>query len=95
MSGSAMALLRSKFYLHGRQSFKVWTDHKPLQGVFAKELHRLENPRLMRMREKIAHFNFELKWVTGKNHYIADALSRAPVFGPKEQLKKRRKKPDV
>ena len=41
----------------------------------------------MRMREKLAHFNFELKWVAGKMHYIADALSRAPVFGPKEQLK--------
>ena len=39
------------------------------------------------MREKIAHFNFELKWVAGKTHHIADALSRAPVFGPKEQLK--------
>ena len=39
------------------------------------------------MREKIAHFNFELKWVAGKTHYIADALSRAPVFRPKEQLK--------
>ena len=81
------ALLRSKFYLHRLQSFKVWMDHKPLQGIFAKELHKLENPRLMRMSEKIAHFNFELKWVAGKTHYIVDALSRAPVFGPKEQLK--------
>ena len=81
------ALLRSKFYLHGLQSFEVWTDHKPLQGIFAKELHKLEKPLLMRMREKIAHFNFELKWVAGKTHYIADALSRVPVFRPKEQLK--------
>ena len=80
------ALLRSKFYLHWLQSFEVWTDHKLLQGIFGKKLHRLENPRLMRMREKIAHFNFELKCVAGKTHYIADALSRAPVFEPKEQL---------
>ena len=29
------ALLRRKFYLHGLQSFEVWTDHKPLQGIFA------------------------------------------------------------
>ena len=41
----------------------------------------------MRMREKIAHFNFELKWVAGKTHYIADALSRAP----REQLKETEK----
>ena len=44
-------------------------------------------PSQMRMREKIAHFNFELKWVAGKTHYIGDALSQAPVFGQKEQLK--------
>ena len=81
------ALLRSKFYLNGLQRFEVWTDHKPLQGIFAKELHKLEKPRLMRMRERIAHFNFELKWVAGKTHYIADALSQAPVFGTKEQFR--------
>ena len=86
------ALLRSKFYLHGLQSFKAWTDHKPFRGIFVKELHKLENPRLMRMREKIAHFNFELKkWVAGKKHYIADALSQVPVFSPKEQLKETEK----
>ena len=81
------ALLRSKFYLDGLQSFEVWTDHKLLQGIFTKELHKLENPRLMRMGEKIAHSNFELNWVAGKTHCIADALGRGPVFGPKEQLK--------
>ena len=80
-------LLRSKFYLHGLQSFKVWAEHKPLHGNFAKELHKLENPRLMRMRENISQFKFILKCVACKTHYMADLLSRAPVFGPKEQLK--------
>ena len=49
----------------------------------------------MRMREKIAHFNFELNWVSGKNHYIADALSRAPVFGQRSSSKKLERKADV
>ena len=39
----------------------------------------------MRMREKIQEFTFEVKWEQGKTHYIADALSRAPVFAPEEE----------
>ena len=39
----------------------------------------------MRMREKIIEFTFEVRWVEGKTHYIADALSRAPVFAPEEE----------
>ena len=36
----------------------------------------------MRMREKITAYNFSVIWTPGKSHHIADALSRAPVFGP-------------
>ena len=34
----------------------------------------------MRMREKIGKYMPEVKWVQGKTHYIADALSRSPMF---------------
>ena len=37
------------------------------------------------MQEKITKFTFEVSWVEGKTHYIADALSRAPVFAPEEE----------
>ena len=37
------------------------------------------------MREKLTEYSFEVKWVEGKSHYIADALSRAPVFEPQEE----------
>ena len=53
--------------------FDVLTDHRPLVGIFRKQLSMLENNRLMRMREKIIEFTFEVKWVEGKTHYIADA----------------------
>ena len=36
------------------------------------------------MREKVTSYNFTVVWTPGKNHHIADALSRAPVFGPCE-----------
>ena len=49
-------------------------------GIFQKSICDLENPRLMRMREKIMEYTPEVKWVPGKTHYIADALSRSPLF---------------
>ena len=36
----------------------------------------------MRMREKIIPYTFKITWVAGKTHYIAETLSRYPVFGP-------------
>ena len=72
-------------YLRGLPSFEVLTDHRPLVGVFRKQLSLLENARLMRMREKIQEFTFEVKWVQGKMHYIADALSTSPVLAPEEE----------
>ena len=36
----------------------------------------------MRMREKTLPYSFTVTWVPGKTHYIADALSRYPVFQP-------------
>ncbi len=65
-------------------SFHVVTDHRPLLGIFAKDLHQVGNPRLLRLREKIVGYNFTVSWVAGKRHQMADALSRAPVFGPQE-----------
>ena len=68
-----------------RQAKKdIWTDHRPLVGIFDKALAALENACLMRMREKIIPYTFKITWVAGKTHYIADALSRYAVFGPAE-----------
>ena len=33
---------------------------------------------------KVAMYNFTVKWTPGKTHFIADALSRAPLFQPKD-----------
>ena len=56
------------------------TDHKPLEGVFKKDLFEVNNPRLQRIREKVLPYTFNLKWVAGKGHHTADALSCAPLF---------------
>ena len=64
--------------------FKVITDHLPLVGIFRKPLAELENMRLLRFRERLTHFSFTVSYAEGKTHFIADALSRAPVFDPPE-----------
>ena len=62
----------------------MWTDHRLLVGIFNKPLHMLNNQRFIRIREKLLDFTFTVTRVPGKTHYIADALSRYPVFGPHE-----------
>ena len=51
-------------------------------GLFQKPLGDIDNRRLQRLREKLVGYNFEVKWVEGKSHLIADALSRYPVDKP-------------
>ena len=80
------AISKCSFYLHGLPKFTVYTDHRPLEGVFQKDLFSLASPRLQCMREKVAKYSFDVNWVPGKTHYIAGALSRAPLFAPQEQL---------
>ena len=49
-----------------------------------KDIFDLASPRLQRLREKVAMHSFDVRWVPGKTHFIADALSRAPLFAPEE-----------
>ena len=47
-------------------------------------MDEMSNLRLLRLREKMVNFTFKVKWIEGKNHLVADALSRSSVFQPKE-----------
>ena len=70
--------------MKGFPTFLVLTDHRPLEGLFLKDLFDLPSPRLQRMCEKVAMYNFNVKWTAGKTHLIVDALSRAPLFDAKD-----------
>jgi hypothetical protein len=86
MLAIAYAVRKCAFYLRGMDTFKIVTDHRPLLGVFRKPLHEVDNPRLQRMRGQLdgSGYVFSVEWNAGKDHLIADALSRAPVFLPDE-----------
>lgn len=74
------AVLKCDFYLRGMSNFKVITDHLPLVGIFDKRSIIMDNDRLQRIRERLIMYDFEVTWSSGKEHQIADALSRAPFF---------------
>ena len=63
--------------------FDLVTDHKPLVPIFnSYTLDMIENPRLLRLLLKSRRFQFSAHWRRGKEHFIADALSRYPVEHP-------------
>ena len=61
-------------YIYGQRTV-VYTDHKPLIGIFGKELHKL-SPRLQRMRMQLLRYDLQLHWKPGKEMFVPDALSR-------------------
>ena len=75
------AVQKCKYYLMGMSKpFKILTDHRPLGGIFDKDLSQVASKRLQKYREELAEYSFHIVWVPGKEHLISDALSRAPVF---------------
>ena len=72
------AIQKCSFFLKGINHFEVLTDHRPLVGIFAKNLPQVDNARITRLREKVLDQPFTVKWMAGKENIIADALSRAP-----------------
>ena len=63
-------------YLYG-STFKVISDHKPLQSIFSKLLHAAP-PRLQRMLLKVQGYNFDVHYRPGHTMTLADTLSRLP-----------------
>ena len=80
LAAIAWAVDHCRFYLTGSPGFDIITDHKPLKGILDKSVENLTTQRLYRLRQKLADYNFTLRWTAGKTHLIADALSRYPVF---------------
>jgi hypothetical protein len=73
-----------RFYLLGN-NFTVLTNHRPLEGVFQKNLSEVMSPRLLSYRSELVQYtDMKVIWTEGKSHLIADALSRNPIFDSPE-----------
>ena len=78
-------MMKCRHYLMGHPRFTVVTDHRPLVSIFSRNMDDTLNSRILRIRERIANFSFDIIWQPGKVHCIADALSRTPVFSANEE----------
>jgi hypothetical protein len=78
------AVEKCRLYLAGAE-FLIITDHQPLLGILnRKNLDAINNVRIQRLMAKLLGYSFTVEWIAGKNHVIADALSRAPVFAAED-----------
>ena len=83
MTAICWAVRKNHIFLAGLKEFEIVCDHRPLIPLLnQKSLAQVENPRLLRLREKLVPYHFKAVWKSGKTHCIADALSRAPVDNP-------------
>lgn len=61
-------------YIEGYH-FVVLTDHAALTWLFSQQD---VSGRLARWILKLQHFDFDIKYIKGKDHVVPDALSRIP-----------------
>ena len=72
MSGIKAATRKWQTFLH-HSTFKIFTDHRPLTGKNIKE------EKLLYEFAKINHLDFEIEYIQGNQHFLADFLSRSPT----------------
>ena len=73
------SLKKTRHWVLGCPGLIVATDHKPLIGLFEKELGDIDNPRLRVLMEKTLPFQFTTIHLAGIENKGADATSRYPV----------------
>ena len=53
------AVAKCRYYLLGLQHFELWVDHQPLKSILDRQsLDCVENPRLQRLKSRLAPYNF-------------------------------------
>ena len=68
------ACQKCNFYLRGLPEFKVQTDHSPLQGVFQRQMHSMDNARLLCIQEKLAKYSFTSVQISPDRSILPDYL---------------------
>ena len=77
------ALKKAKHFVLGCSDLTIAVDHKPLLKVFGdRSLEDIDNPRLIRLKEKTLHYRFKMVHIPGVKNTTADSMSRNPVGDP-------------
>ena len=73
-------LLDTKSFTPGCPHLYVGTDHKPLLGLLGDTaIEKIDNPWLVRLKEKTLGWHFQMLYIPGKLLGGTDALSRYGV----------------
>ncbi len=86
---ASWGMKQSRQFLEGLPNFELVTDHRPLVPILNDyALDKLDNPWLLRLRVKMARYNFTARWIPGHRNIEADALSRSPISpgAPSDEL---------
>ena len=76
----AWALEKCRIFVMGFPNLIVVTDHEPLKGLFGdRDLSKIQNPRLLRLKEKTLRYKFTIQHCPGKWHRASDAVSHNPT----------------
>ena len=62
-------------YLLGRR-FILTTDHRPLETLLSQTTNKLTIARIERWKEKLTMYDYDIRYIKGESHIIADFLSR-------------------
>ena len=84
---AAYGLHQCKNFVMGCPNLIVATDHKPLTRILNdRSLETIDNPRLLRIKEKTLMFVYDIVHVAGKANQAPDAMSRYPTESVDEEL---------
>ena len=70
-------------YIFGRHKVTIESDHKPLEVIVRKPLHKAP-ARLQRMLLVLQRYNLDVTYKQGASMYLADTLSRAHLAGTEQ-----------
>lgn len=72
-----------KYFRHMVEAriFSIFTDHKPLTYAFSMSKDKC-SPRQYRYLDYIAQFTTDLRYISGQENVVADALSRIEEISP-------------
>ena len=77
--GVAYGLHQCRKFVLGCPNLIVAVDHKPLTKILdQRPLESIENPRLLRIKEKTIRYDFKIIHVPGESNMAPDAASRYP-----------------
>ena len=64
---------------YGADTINILTDHSPSVGLSKKCLDEIPKPRITSLFNKISHYNYQIKHISGEENVPTDVLSRLPT----------------